>query len=459
MTSRIPNLLRMILLVSGATLLSSCGNPKPAVVSRPAAGSSSRGDGTSHSAVSQPSEGTSPGQEISSGEESGVSSSPSFNTTPDHSSSSRLENPTTASRTQSVTTVPAASSTSPALSSTAPAPQPTASHSIPLTDSRIRYNGRVAVKEGAAYIDWSCSGLEINVQGGDVRVQLTAAAQNDLQCTYIGVYVNGRRTAKVRLATGTQWYTLANHLDAGAVTNIKIVKLNEASLSSFTVKELEVTGTLAAKTPDKSRRIQWIGDSITAGYGILSPNAAAPFKAETEDGTLTYAAKISQALDADFHVVAASGYGVALDNSGGSSALIPPLYGYTQWFRDRTTKWDCSRFQPDLVVVNLGTNDVAGGAKADVLKSGVTGFLQQLRQAHPQAQIVWVYGMMINVREAEIRAAVESFAAGDSKVHYLSLPLQNTSADGAGSGGHPSVKTNQKVADNLAPRLQSLMGW
>ncbi len=60
----------------------------------------------------------------------------------------------------------------------------------------------------------------------------------------------------------------------------------------------------------RDRRLLFIGDSITAGYGVLCNDTAAPFAAETESAYHTYAAVAARALDADAHVIAFSGKGV-----------------------------------------------------------------------------------------------------------------------------------------------------
>jgi hypothetical protein len=63
--------------------------------------------------------------------------------------------------------------------------------------------------------------------------------------------------------------------------------------------------------------VLFIGDSITAGYGVLCNVSEAPFTAETESAYHTYAAVAARALDADAHVIAYSGKGVDAAQSAG----------------------------------------------------------------------------------------------------------------------------------------------
>lgn len=59
----------------------------------------------------------------------------------------------------------------------------------------------------------------------------------------------------------------------------------------------------------RERRLLFIGDSITAGYGVLCNDSSGPFAPETESAWHAYAAVATRALDADAHVIAYSGKG------------------------------------------------------------------------------------------------------------------------------------------------------
>lgn len=333
-----------------------------------------------------------------------------------------------------------------------------------MNDQAIKYHGRTMVDADGAWLDWSASGLELNVQGGCVRAKILAADSNDLNCVYMAVYINGNRTEKIRLSAGANWYTLADHLPSGSVTNVKLYKLNEAAMATATVKELEITGELKARTPDSARRIEWIGDSITAGYGMLAKQSD-PFTSETEDALYTYAALASESLGADYHILAASGYGVATSNGGSTdSGLLPLVYPYTSFPRGTLEKylWDYKRFEPDVIVVNLGTNDFAGASGSasgrDRLKTAIPVFLATLRKAHPGAVIVWAYGLMIDGYLNDIRASVERYAADDGNTYFIALPQQKA-ANGYGSGGHPNVASHLEAGGIMAAELEALMGW
>lgn len=83
-------------------------------------------------------------------------------------------------------------------------------------------------------------------------------------------------------------------------------------------------------------------------------------------------------------------------------------------------------WKPQVVVINLGTNDWAR-TQAEI-QENVRGLLALVRQKNPDAAIVWAYGAMDHDHPsvAWIKAAVETFARQDKNAYFVHLP-ENTS--------------------------------
>ena len=322
--------------------------------------------------------------------------------------------------------------------------------SIDLNDSHIAYLGRVDPTAIIARMEWPGTGFEIAVRGGAVKANLSGIAQN--LPMYVAVYVDGNRTQKIRLRKGAdEWHTLADNLPTDRVTTVRVVKLNEGYYGSIELQGLKVDGTLEDPTLP-NRRIIWIGDSISCGFGVLGQTATEAFNTSTQDITLTYGWLLSDVFNAQRHIIAASFHGVATANTGSTTdQLIPLLYSQTGF--KTTTPWDHSKYQPDLVVVNLGTNDVIGGTTAARLREGVRSFVTQLKTAHPSAKIVWVYGSMRDKFANDIKEEVEALGG-----HFLKAYTIADSED-IGSRYHPSDDAHAKLAKNLESQLRSIMGW
>lgn len=364
------------------------------------------------------------------------------------------------SKTERITTTTTSSTvsqTTTTVSTTSTVPTAEVFRSVLANDPRIAYLNRAKPAVHSTVLDWSGSGFELAVRGGTVKANLSGPTTNRDAAVWVAVYVDGKRTQKLQLKEGIdEWYTLAVDLPTDKTTEIRVVKLSEASWGQAVLQGIKVSGELLEPTLP-NRKILWIGDSITCGFGVLGKKSTEPFSTRTQDVTLTYGWLLSDAFEAQRHIISVSGYGVATANTGSTTdGLIPKIY--PQIGLQNTAKWDHAQYQPDLIVVNLGTNDVYGGTDAATLRGGVRSFLTQLREAHPSATIVWVYGLMRDDFSNDIKAEVEAFAQTDSAVHFLPAAIAKGSAE-IGSADHPSDDAHARLAKTLEPQLRTIMGW
>lgn len=111
----------------------------------------------------------------------------------------------------------------------------------------------------------------------------------------------------------------------------------------------------------KKYLIEFVGDSITCGYGVDAKDQNENFKTLTENFSKTYAYLAAQALDADYSVVAFSGHGIISGYSGdgtkNAEGTLPKYYTKLGRNENYPGDWDFENHQPDFVVINLGTND------------------------------------------------------------------------------------------------------
>jgi len=227
-----------------------------------------------------------------------------------------------------------------------------------------------------------------------------------------------------------------------------------------------------------SRKLEFIGNSITCGYGNEGTKASEGFTYETENHYYSYASLTARALEAQHWVVARSGIG-AYRNFGGPKAgtpdsNMPVQYEYTAYapfssLRKQggfnAEKWDFARYQPDVVCINLGTNDLStNNYDEQLLKQGYQRLLKMVRSHNPQAKIVFLCGSMLGGKELEIarrllnEVTAEANKAGDSEVYRFDFTPQNGDI-GYGNDYHPSIWQHQKMAAELTAYLRALMHW
>jgi len=143
---------------------------------------------------------------------------------------------------------------------------------------------------------------------------------------------------------------------------------------------------------------------------------------------------------------------------------MPNEYPYTN-YHDKSQLWDFSRFTPDVVCINLGTNDTSTGtADQKRLEKAYGDFLKTLRSKYPQAKIVFLTGAMLNGKELSIvKAALDKVAndahhQGDENVYRFDMTPQNGDLM-IGADWHPSVWQQEKMGHELTGYLRGLMKW
>ena len=220
----------------------------------------------------------------------------------------------------------------------------------------------------------------------------------------------------------------------------------------------------APALPD--RKIEFIGNSITCGYGVESINKSDPFEDETENHWLTYANIVSDSLKAQHTSISRSGIGVYRNYNGpktGDADNMPWQYEYTL-FDQHDEKWDFAKYQPQLVCINLGTNDLSTkNYDIQLYEKNYRMFLKTVRSKYPHAKIVMLTGPMLGEKESsKQRTVLDRICADanktDKNIYRFDFSFQKGDL-GYGASWHPSMLQHRKMAAELLPFLRKLMNW
>jgi lysophospholipase L1-like esterase len=240
---------------------------------------------------------------------------------------------------------------------------------------------------------------------------------------------------------------------------LSVVKASEGQVI-FEGITLEPGGKLA-KPAVPPHRIEFVGDSITAGYKIGGDDSFE--NSLSHDAIATYAWLVGERLNAEVRLIAVTGrglvhnYGVVLS----SSRTIPLYYPYLHRETNLPNDWS---WTPEIVVVNIGTNDLGPpeATPSSTFQNAYNNFLSTLRGFNPDALIVALqpFGVAngsVPVYPAEIRAAVEMRRqAGDNRVLYVDTAGWLGARDFT-DGAHPNRTGHGKAADKLTPILQGML--
>lgn len=322
----------------------------------------------------------------------------------------------------------------------------------------VRLIGRFDTTDPAApKFAWSGSAMHARFSGTGVKVKISGSPN---QFAYV---IDGAAPKVLKTMSGTTTYTLATALKAGE-HEIYVHRRTEAFFGDNQFLGFEFDGgALLPPSPVKTRRIEVIGDSITAGYGNEGTTATCMFTADTENHYATYAAIASRNLDAELHVQAWSGIGMIRDYGGSTTDQMP-----VRWLRtlpsSGSSTWDASKYQPHAVIINLGTNDFAKGDPGKPFETAYLEFVKKLRTAYPSAWIFPALGSMLsggNLTTAKtyLNNVINARKSdGDTKLALIEFATQLAS-DGFGCDYHPNLTTHTKMATVLEAALKAKLGW
>src|SRR5690606_32148468 len=100
----------------------------------------------------------------------------------------------------------------------------------------------------------------------------------------------------------------------------------EALFGTTTVLGLSVTGGALLAPPPERPLFEFVGDSISAGYGNEGAHAECDFSADTQNHYLAFPMLVARAFGADASTVAWSGRGVVKNYDGEVGDHVPTLY-------------------------------------------------------------------------------------------------------------------------------------
>lgn len=337
------------------------------------------------------------------------------------------------------------------------------SNFIPVSDSRIAYMGRVSrTQPGVIRFTYPGVCILAEFSGSSLKMGVKPG------CGSFMIEIDNELPYRLNIGKTDSIVTLAEGLHKGQ-HKVRIMYILEGHefKPEFRGFYLDKGGELLAKPQLPNRKIEFIGNSITCGYGVESDNPNDPFTYDTENFFYTYAARTADNLHAQHLVVARSGIGVYRNYGApktGSKDCMTNMYQQTL-FLDSTEIWYHSLYIPDVVCVNLGTNDVSqDNYDVILLENGYRKFIDKLRCIYPYSKIILLRGPMLQgeqltvVKTVQDKIVREFSSDGDKNIYQFDFSPQ-TGSLGTGASFHPSMRQQQKMALELTEYIKNLMNW
>ncbi|MBR3771713.1 MAG: hypothetical protein IKL07_05540 [Clostridium sp.] len=330
------------------------------------------------------------------------------------------------------------------------------------------YSGRIVAKNNSVYLGYTNSSVEFYVKGEEnetTRITAEIGSNVDIQPDFarLRVYVDDVVATQepIVLDELVKSYDIASFSD-GKTHKISVIKITEAQMSNAELRNFYIEhGTLLhlPSEPDTRKKVEFIGDSITCGYGVLgSPHSE--FHIREEDGELSYAALTAKELNLNARYTAVSGYGVYCEYTGNLAGTLPNVYPYINKWVDPDALYDFHDFTPELVVINLGTNDSRFLGDPSIQQKFVIcyiDFLKFIRSKYPDCKILCICGTLCTESYPFVEKACNLITnEGYENIYAMELPFHNVLEDGQASE-HPSAATHAKDAKRLIAKIKEIM--
>lgn len=336
-----------------------------------------------------------------------------------------------------------------------------AAQTLPATSHAVVYEGRTVKDYGEGTVAYNWPGTTIKTRFIGSKLSMNLIANGD----HFDVVVNGKLSHKIVTNVGNQPQTVTV-FDSNSEQDvtIKVVKRTENYESMTKVVSFEHDGTLQGIWQSEPH-ILFIGDSISAGFGSESEKRECSWEEvyASSNARLAFPHRTGDALGASITQISFSGLGLIRNWNGNQphhnltyyADKAGAIYGLNADFEDT---------YPDLIVVEVGTNDFSTDPQAhepwaniDEVKSAWTQrmveFVTDLRSRYNAVNIVlmprpaYPYDYIIPATDEAITLLNENGQQGIYR-HTFSSPLE-------GCIWHPTASEHADIASKLAGFITS----
>lgn len=317
-----------------------------------------------------------------------------------------------------------------------------------------RYLGRIDFRDVAGpRLAWAGSGLLFRFRGPRLVLHLASSGENAVR-----IRIDEQiRVARLNVINGNCSFTLDLDPADDQPHSCELIKLTEPFIGTLQILDLELPeGELLPPPPQFPQRIEFMGDSITGGFGVAG-DPLTDYRPDTCDVTQAYAWLCAETLGFEPRISAWSGLGLTR-NYDDSPLTWPERY---HWVLPELPEDSPTRdWQADWIIIHLGTNDFANGV-VPPQQSFVARYqqlLNEVRQNHLQARIICCLGPLLQPPASDIlRRYLQQVLEESSldQVYVLEFAPQQPE-HGYGVTMHPSRLTHQLMARQLSGFIAGL---
>ncbi|MBF4472884.1 SGNH/GDSL hydrolase family protein [Flavobacterium sp. HJJ] len=332
----------------------------------------------------------------------------------------------------------------------------------------FEYSGRIEkLADNKAVLIGAAAAVSFDFIGDSCSVSLQSMVDHQ---NYVSIELDGNYIGRVRIEKGEIKSYPVKVSNGKKTHHLSIYKATEAANGGvlFAGTTAKLVKSTASK---KKKKIELIGDSITCGFG--NDASAIPCGSgdwyDQHNAYWAYGPVLSRALNIDFVLSSVSGYGMYRNwnDEHENEPNIPDVYENLYLNKDSSKPYNFA-FQPDLVSICLGTNDLSDGdgKKArlpfneEKYVSNYIEFIKTVYKHAPNTRIVLLTSPMVsgdkNVTLVKcLKKVIQAFE--NDKAHKPITLFEFQPMSPKGCGYHPDITDDKVMADQLIPYFKKLL--
>jgi hypothetical protein len=333
-------------------------------------------------------------------------------------------------------------------------------------DPRISYMGRVELSEHEARMGFPAITVRFVYRGPAPTLRLSAGSPN----CYFNLSCNGWDPVLIHLKEGENEIALPTGAAPEAGWIVELVRRTESWMgtASFEGLLLPAGCEILQPPPLPVRKLMFIGDSLTCGeYNERFPpeNDSTP---RSTNAARSYGMLLAKWLGAQVHLVSYGGRGITRDWSGKTDVNIVPVFFERTLPDTPGSVWDHTRYQPDVIVLNDGTDFDAGPQDEGTFTDAYAAFVARVRSEYPRAYILLTEsGFQSDGTDGKSRAGRDQLlrtiiavvarqnAAGDGRIRIVRTGF----FPGTPTNSHLVAFQHEQVALDLLGPIRAVTGW
>jgi lysophospholipase L1-like esterase len=287
---------------------------------------------------------------------------------------------------------------------------------------------------------------------------------------YVSVVVDGVYQNRVKVEKGNKKSYIIPITKKASSHEVQIYKATEASVGQVMFAGARVKSFLLPRVKNK-KRIEFIGNSITSGMG--NDDAEIPCGVgewfDQHNAYWSYGSILSRELGVDYILSSVSGIGVyrGWNDENENQNTMPQVYKNLYLNLENETPFQ-NHFQPDIVSICLGTNDLSDGDGVkfrlpfdrNKFMSNYILFIKSIFERYPNTQIILLNSPMLDYNKNKILVdclseVIKHF--NSNKMHHKIHLFQFSAMTPKGCTAHPDIENHKVMAQELFPFYKKVL--